>query len=141
MRIANTANMIILNDKDEVLLLKRAEKEDIFVGFWSLPGGGLKGDEDFERAVHREITEETSCRIVSMEYFRSYFYAVSQELHVRSVYFFGTVKGKVKIDSESSEFGWFKLDVVDDEGFKIAFNQRDVLSDFKKFLEERKKTK
>lgn len=49
---------LIVNDKNETLLVKRTGKTRNQSGFWSKPGGGVEFGEKVEDAVKREIKEE-----------------------------------------------------------------------------------
>ena len=53
------AGALIINDKNEALLLKRTNKTRNLTGFWMQPGGGVEFNEKIEDAVKREIKEET----------------------------------------------------------------------------------
>jgi mutator protein MutT len=135
MRTATPVNLIVLNKKNEVLLLRRKEEEDQFVDSWSIPGGGPEKGETYEQALSREIKEEIGCRIKEISYFKSYYYKVSPELHVRAIYFFGVIEGNIVFDrKEFSDCRWFKIDDAMKKGFNIAFNQKDVLKDFKSLI-------
>lgn len=57
--ILNFSVAIITNDKGEILLQKRSDKEDI----WGLPGGALEIGESIEEAAIRELKEETGLDI------------------------------------------------------------------------------
>jgi len=131
-RIATPVNLIILN-QEKILLIKRAEKEDKFYGFWSIPGGGTEINETYEEALDREILEEISCKIKSRKYFKSYYYKVNEDLHVRSIYFEGEIEGIIKLNKESLEYKWFSYEEIKNPNLKIAFNQREVLTEFIKF--------
>lgn len=50
---------IIINDKNEVLLLKRSIHSRTDPGLWSRPGGQVEFNESIEQAVEREVKEET----------------------------------------------------------------------------------
>jgi uncharacterized protein (DUF952 family)/8-oxo-dGTP pyrophosphatase MutT (NUDIX family) len=52
-----TARVVLLNDRDQVLLLRGD------MGVWFMPGGGLEPGETHEQAAARELWEETSLRI------------------------------------------------------------------------------
>jgi 8-oxo-dGTP diphosphatase len=55
----NAAIGIVFNeDKKQVLLIKRRD-----VPIWVLPGGGIESDETPEKAVCREVWEETGLRV------------------------------------------------------------------------------
>jgi ADP-ribose pyrophosphatase len=54
---------LIINDNNEVLLLKRTTQTRNEAGFWSKPGGGVELGEKIEDAVKREIKEELGVEI------------------------------------------------------------------------------
>ncbi len=49
---------LIINDKNQTLLIKRGNKSRNEAGFWGKPGGAVKFGEKVEDAVKREIKEE-----------------------------------------------------------------------------------
>jgi len=49
---------LIVNDKNETLLIKRTSKSQNEAGFWSKPGGTVEFNEKVEDAIIREIKEE-----------------------------------------------------------------------------------
>ena len=132
MRIATPVNLIIINEKNQVLLVKRAEDEDKFKDFWSIPGGGVEENETLEDGLHREIKEELDCQIENFQYFKSYYYVLNKELHVRAAYFFGTIRGHIKLNEESSKYYWFDFDEI--EELKLAFNQSQVMKEFIEYI-------
>ena len=66
-KIWNTALGGIINDKGEILLLKR--RKEPYIGIWALPGGSIEFGEHLEEAIEREIKEETNIdvRFVSLK--------------------------------------------------------------------------
>lgn len=54
---------LILNDKDEILLIKRAGEVRNEAGYWSKPGGGVKFGEKAEDAMVREMKEELGIEV------------------------------------------------------------------------------
>lgn len=54
---------LILNDKNEVLLLKRSKNARTEPGMWSRPGGQVEFGEETEDALVREVKEETNINI------------------------------------------------------------------------------
>jgi mutator protein MutT len=132
MKVATPVDLIIINNKNEILLAKRNEEEE-GKGLWSIPGGGPENEETFDDALHREIEEELGCKIKHYKYFKSYFFKVSESLFVRSIYFWGEIKGKIKLSEELSECKWFDIEDPEISNLDFAFNQKEVLKDFIKF--------
>jgi 8-oxo-dGTP pyrophosphatase MutT (NUDIX family) len=59
---------ILFNDKNEILLQKRDEKQTIyFPGKWGLFGGSCEDKENPEKAVEREIFEELNIKVSNLE--------------------------------------------------------------------------
>lgn len=57
------AKVIIINNFDQVLMLKRSNYVDKFAGEWDLPGGHIQIGEKFETGMKREVKEETDLDI------------------------------------------------------------------------------
>ena len=57
------AKVVIINDNDEVLMLKRSGYVDKYAGEWDLPGGHIQVGEDFAVGMKREVKEETGLDI------------------------------------------------------------------------------
>jgi len=54
---------LILNDKNEVLLIRRAGEVRNEAGYWSKPGGGIKLGEKVADAMAREMKEELDIEV------------------------------------------------------------------------------
>jgi 8-oxo-dGTP diphosphatase len=135
--ISTPVDLIVVNKKGQILLVRRSEEECGCKGKWSIPGGGPDGKEDFESALKREIKEELGCRIKWYKYFKSYYMMLPDVHHVRSVYFYGEIEGRLRLSDEHSEHCW--MDLSDPKLLKLdfAFNQRQVVKDFVKFWRKR----
>ena len=58
------AGVIIINDKNEILLGKRTDN-----GYWDYPAGSMEIGESFEECARREVFEETGLTCGKLEYF------------------------------------------------------------------------
>ena len=61
--VSTVAKVVIIDNKDRVLFLKRSNYVDKFAGEWDLPGGHLKGNETLFAGLEREVEEETGLSI------------------------------------------------------------------------------
>ena len=61
--IITVAKVVIIDNKDRVLFLKRSNYMDKFAGEWDLPGGHLKGNESLLEGLKREVKEETGLSV------------------------------------------------------------------------------
>lgn len=53
-----SCNVVILDENDRVLLLKRSHDDDLFPGTWCTPGGHRQSDESPSESASRECEEE-----------------------------------------------------------------------------------
>tara|TARA_R100000152_G_C6724419_1_gene149892 strand:+ start:244 stop:681 length:438 start_codon:yes stop_codon:yes gene_type:complete len=61
--VDGVAKVIIFNEEDKILILKRAAHMNWMPGKWDLPGGHLKKEETAKQAIKREVKEETGLTI------------------------------------------------------------------------------
>ena len=78
--ISTVAKVVLIDNKNRVLLLKRSNYMEKFAGDWDLPGGHLRENENLELGLKREVKEETQLKIRNPEFFQKmdnlhFFYA------------------------------------------------------------------
>ncbi len=90
------AKVVIYNDKNEVLFLKRTDYHKKHAGEWDLPGGHGHEGEDIEDTARRETREESNLSLGKLE-------KVDQ---LENTTFFKSkyVDGDIKLSKEHSEF-------------------------------------
>lgn len=103
------ASMAIVEFKGNYFFAKRKDNS-----LWNFPGGGVEYGEKGERAISREIFEETGIRRSPSEYkflFAQETIVPKMNLHVVFlVYHLELLKEpKIRLNGESAEFGWFPL--------------------------------
>lgn len=111
------AAAIILNSKDQILLQRRADKDN-----WGLPGGCQELGERFQDTIIREIKEETNLDveesdlelvdIVSGPSRRNSYLNGDVVINNTVLYCVRKYTGELKWDSESKEMKFFGLDNI-----------------------------
>ena len=64
----NVAKVVIIDNSNRVLFLKRSDYVDKFAGEWDLPGGHIQVGEDLISGLEREVKEETNLNIGKCEF-------------------------------------------------------------------------
>ena len=101
--VTDAAIVIIINEEDKVLLLKRMEPQRDFAGYWGFPGGAVEKTETLEQCVIRETKEETELDISDLKY-------VGTERGFVWVYATRNYTGNVKLDFEHTDYAWVSRD-------------------------------
>jgi len=65
------AKLVIVDNKNRVLFLKRSNYVKKYAGEWDLPGGHLKANESLQNGLSREVKEETGLSIKSADLFKT----------------------------------------------------------------------
>jgi 8-oxo-dGTP diphosphatase len=107
---------MIRKNTGEYLVVKRAKS--IEIGTWEFPGGRVDAGETLEKAVEREIKEETGLK-VDIERFIGWGQGFalkhfSGTIKDRFVMFFECklIKGKLKFDHETADHKWATLEEI-----------------------------
>ena len=121
--ISTVAKVVIIDNKDRVLLLKRSNYMDKFAGEWDLPGGHLKDNESLFDGLEREVKEETGLSVSEPKLI-----SIDNNLH----FFYCNYDSQpVKISHEHTEYRFFdKNDLDPSQKFqKIAINALEMKND------------
>jgi 8-oxo-dGTP diphosphatase len=126
-RPALTVDAVVFRKKEEkteVLLIRR--KNPPFQGDWALPGGFVDMDETLERAVARELFEETGLKDIRLRQLHAFSTPGRDPRgHTISVVFWGFLEDdqQAKGGDDAQDAAWFDIDELP----KLAFDHKDVV--------------
>ena len=113
--VISIVEAVVENSKGEVLLLKRSRKNSFFVGKWQLPGGKVEFGENVDKAIKREIIEETGCNCTNLRPGKVYSLSTpfgSSYATVFLMVFYCKIKGDVCLSKDHSEARFFSLNEI-----------------------------
>ena len=131
------SGVIILNDKDEILLQLRVDNNT-----WAIHGGAIEIGEDSLTAAKRECQEETGLEVENLKLFKVFegpdrfnTYPNGDMIQaVEFIYYTYDYKGELKMqESEVSKLAWFSLDNLP---ANIFIPNQKVLSEFIEFMKK-----
>jgi len=115
----------------KVLLLKRCLKEDFMPGLIELPSGGIEGGENLADALAREVLEETSLKISSVEsYVGSFDYTSHSGRKSRQFNFVVKVEDISSLqlnDEEHSEYFWVDPSEDDLDQYNVSKSTLEII--------------
>lgn len=122
----------------KVLLIKRKSfkepKPDYpFQGYWALPGGFSRRDEDIDTAALRELKEEANVENIYLEQFGTVYYPGRDSRGwIPSVVYMALVKEELlnlrKAGDDAVEVGLFTLEEI--EKLDLAFDHKEIIFGF-----------
>lgn len=133
-----TADVIVVNENSEILLVKRADNL-VNGGKYAIPGGFVDRDETVTEAGAREVLEETGYKVEPILLLRVADNPDRAQEDRQNIGFFyiGKLKGgNDKLNSEVSEISWFKLDQLPNKD-QFAFDHYETIQLYIKYLEEK----
>ncbi len=124
----------IIERRNKILLVKR--KFEPFKGFYAFPGGKVEENELVEKAIVREVKEETGYIIKPIEILGVYSDPKRDPRgHVITITFISKIiKGKLK-NSIETEPKWFKINEV--KKMKLAFDHSKIFKDYLKWKKKK----
>ena len=108
------AKAFILNERGEVLLLRRSATDKTRPGGWDIPGGAVEPDEGIIEAMSRELAEETGLQLepksLALQYAAAAVY--EGENAVRFCFVGHVGDPAVTLSFEHDQHRWVTLDEV-----------------------------
>lgn len=111
--IKNVVGAVILNEKNEVLIMSR-KSNDFMGGIDELPSGNMENNEKIYDTIIREVKEETNLEIEKViSYIDSFDYISGSGKRARQYNFAVTVKSTNNIKlTEHDSYKWLSIDEV-----------------------------
>ena len=105
--IKTVAKVVLIDQKDRVLFLKRSDYMQKYAGDWDLPGGHLKANETLEAGLSRETKEETQLDVREPVFV----------LKIDNLHFFYAMydSQEVKLSHEHTDYKFFEKNELDPE--------------------------
>ncbi|MCW1297015.1 MAG: NUDIX domain-containing protein [Candidatus Parvarchaeota archaeon] len=93
-----------------ILILRRSSTEDVFKEEWDIPGGKIKFGEEPEKALQREIKEETGIKVKIIRPVRIWtFFKENRKTQVIGITLLCRYSGgKIKLSKEHDDYKWIK---------------------------------
>ena len=128
--------IIVYNDDNKVLVLRRNAKSCVFPDMWDLPGGKIEFGETFHDSIIREIAEETGLHVEINDVPVYGWTGVVREKGVQYLgYLFITkyVDGNIVLSPEHTDYKW--VNRIDAEQLNMPKDFKRIISGFfdKKF--------
>ncbi|MDA3840784.1 MAG: NUDIX hydrolase [Patescibacteria group bacterium] len=111
-------HLVILNEKKEMLILRRSLEEDVLPGYWDVPGGTLKDGEDPREGALRETREEAGINIddLSLFYHTSNVDVGKNKQFVRMIFIGSYSNNDVILNPEEHiDYEWVDINNIDKE--------------------------
>jgi 8-oxo-dGTP diphosphatase len=132
MSITIASDVILVNDKDEILLVRRSPTSNAYPNFWALPGGKMEINETTMQCAIRELKEETGYDIlIPFPKSARIFDRVDRDPRGRtiSVVFYGIIfKGSLNAGDDASDAAWFPRSFIHD-GMILAFDHNKIINE------------
>lgn len=124
----------VINQDNQLLILKRTKDTDVFHDSWDVPGGKVENDDSLYDSLVREIKEETNMELMNIITIltTSRFRGDKQDSPwiFRNTYLV-EAKGEVKLSSEHSKYKWISTAEIDDYNFPTDKDFREALNTIK----------
>ena len=112
------ADVVVINDSDEVLLLKRTENDDFEPNTYGFAGGKIEEGENPKQAAARELGEEAGIALTVDGL--THLGQIENDDNTISHYYAARYNGEVKISDEHSDSEWVAIEDFKDKDFILG---------------------
>ena len=123
-----TMRSVVKNRKDEILVLRRHPKSKTNPHKWELPGGKIENGEFFDKALIREVKEETDLDVKVGDFCEAVQDDYPHRRTVQLIMYAKDITGDVKISDEHDDWMWASIDEI---------KSLDITSSLEKIIEKR----
>jgi len=124
---------VVIFKENKVLVQKRSANEEVFPGFWGVPGGTLEtSDKTLDAALDREVMEEVGIKIKDSVLYANNTVEKEEYGNLYLVYYADYASGDAKALEDTEEVRWADLDSIKQleftpttkETIKLAYSRR-----------------
>ncbi len=104
--------VLLRNSEDKYLFLRRTAAFQSGPQKWDIPDGRIEPEESLEAALRREVQEETSLTLESIDRLLAAqdIFVAAAPVHVVRLTYVGTASGEVAISDEHDSCAWMTKD-------------------------------
>ena len=124
----------IIQNSSSILLVKR--RKDPYKNQFALPGGFVNEGETIEKAIEREVYEETSLEVHPIDILGVYSDPTRDPRgHMMTVVFIVLmIRGTPTAGDDAKEISWIPIEKLND--IKIAFDHKLIINDYLRWKRE-----
>lgn len=115
----------IIIKESSILLIKRGCEPD--KGKWALPGGHIDWDETIEKAVTREVKEETNLDVVNARFLAIYSNPSRHPKQMLAAVYLTEVTGSPHAGSDADDLNYFSLESLPEN---LAFDHKEIIGNY-----------
>ena len=105
--------VVVINEKEEVLLLLRSPEMPWAANRWALPGGHIYFGENKKHGAARETFEETNLICSNLKRFEKQEVTDGDQKKVLFFYWTHDFKGDIELNFEHTDYKWININDLD----------------------------
>jgi len=114
----------IINDKKEILIVKKSPKERIDGGFWTIPGGKIEPNEPIIKGLKREILEEVNLKVKLIKLIGEDVFESSGFFYHAQHFLCQPINSSVRLEKNLVDHHWLKKTEIKKFQFPVNIKKR-----------------
>lgn len=114
----------IVNDKKEIIIVKKSPLEKIDPGLWTIPGGKIEPNESIIKGLQREVLEETNLKIKPLRWLGEDVFESSGFFYHAQHFLCQPLCSNVRLEKNLVDYHWLKKTEIERFQFPINIKKR-----------------